>query len=147
MHTEAAPARGPGRPRKDNEAAAPVEQAAPAPIRLIEVKLVRKYVPTHLYERDEERTVPPQLDKDDKLVAPGQLVVKPIIKPDGTLVVERTEIEGEIDDKFGRKVAVYKQIMTSYPAGTIISLPAEEAERALHKGIAVVTTNTFSFAA
>jgi hypothetical protein len=146
MHTEAAPARGPGRPRKDHEAVA-AEQAVPAPIRLIEVKLVRKYVPTHLYERDEERSIPPTLDKDDKMVAPGQLVVRPIITPDGKLVVERLEVEGTVDDKFGRPVKVYKQIMTHYPPGTIITLPAEEAERALHKGIAVVTTNTFSFAA
>ncbi len=146
MHTEAAPARGPGRPRKDNEAVID-KPTGPPPIRLIEVKLVRKYVPHHLYERDEERSTPPTLDKDDKLIAPGQLVVKPIITPEGTLVVERLEVDGTLDDKFGRPQKVYRQILTHYPAGTVISLPADEAERALHKGIAVVTTNTFSFAA
>jgi hypothetical protein len=146
LSNELAPARGRGRspivrdeaPATDDVAVAETVQ----PVKLIEVQLVRKYVPHHVYEVDENRTVPPEFN-GDKLVRPGQLFARPVITPDGSLVVERDIVEGETDDKWGRKVPVKKQIMTDYKPGTVISLPADEAKRALKIGVAVITNATF----
>ena len=119
-------------------------------IKLVEVRLIRKYVPHHLYERNEQRSVAPDIEEvlDEKgrkkLIErnPGLLVVNPVIDGDGKLVVERMIVDGYNDDKFGRKVPQYRSSLTPYPPKTIIPLPVEEARRAIRLKIAEITENT-----
>lgn len=83
------------------------------------VKLLRKYCPHYCYERTDDGSL--------------QLIVN---EETGELLHQHKVIIGETLDKHGRKIPEYRQVNESYPAGTAIPLPRDEAERALDKGIA-----------
>lgn len=125
----------------------PAVPEAPEAARLIEVELLRKYAPVHVYERVEERCIPAQMEWDQRFkkeveVAPAVVVMQPVVKPDGSLIDQAKQEIGETDDRFGRKIKVYQEVLTSYPARTIIALPIAEARRLLNAGAALITART-----
>jgi hypothetical protein len=98
----------------------------PANLKLIEVELARKYAPIYCYEAGDSDALVMALNEDGKASPQAKIVV------------------GEKLDKFNKTVPVYKEINDTYPAGTVIPLPSQEAQRALREGIARITDRTFS---
>lgn len=107
--------------------AGPVQNTEPEQPKekFVQVKLIRKYVPFLCYERSDDGTLSVVCDNDGKPIFQSKVP------------------NGEGKDQFGRPVQKYQEIMASWPEGTIIPLPQEEATRALRLGIAVVTERTF----
>lgn len=122
------------RGRPPNAAAAAVELpststvADAAPVvdepRLVEVELIRKYVPHLAYEAVDG-------------------VMTPIRDANGAFVVQNKIRLGDGTDKFGRSVPKYREILDAWPKGTILPLPVEEARNAMKSGVAKITARTF----
>jgi hypothetical protein len=118
-----------------------VEETKDEP-KFVEVKLLKKTQPLYLYERDDERSEDAILDDKGKVRAPEVLVLKPKRDEEGNLIDQTKILLGTTDDKFGRKIPVYKEVLDPAPAGAIIPLPVDAALKALKDKVAEVTGRT-----
>ena len=109
-----------GRPARAPEAMT----AAPEGERFIEVQIVKKYVPHYCYEVEDGR---------------AELVVNMEGKP---VPQKMVKIE-TIQDKFGRPMDVFRQILEPIRPGVIVKLPEGEAKRALKVGAAQISAGSF----
>lgn len=95
-----------------------------ADVKFVEVVIEKKYVPHLCYEMDGEHAV---LIRDDE--------GKPILQKDVKI--------GVAQDKFGRPYDVFREMFHALQPGTIVSLPKDEAVKALQSGAASVSSGSF----
>ena len=99
--------------------------------RFIEVKILRKYVPTLCCVQDEDGRYAPKenegADPNDK--HPYQRQTKVVV--------------GTAFDRRGQETLKYREVIETLLPGSIVMLPADEAQRAIKNGTATITDRSF----